>query len=785
VSISPETVGRLGWYQQRRLELADLMRAALHVARGRRDEMSESRVRQLLARLADDTFTLAVVGQFSRGKSTLMNAVLGGPYLPTGALPMTSVVTTVRYGSRARAWFRRRGGLLPIEVPVIEAPRMVAQSSAQRAELQVVSVDIELPVVVLRLGIRFVDTPGVGSAIGVNTATTRQFLPEADAVLFLTGFDSALTEAEVDFLAEVGRHGAEVFVIVNKRDLVSASAAAEVLEFARRTLPRVAPDRVFGVSALEALAAKPDGDDERLAASGLPDLEAALTEFLTTEKAGVFLRNLAGRTMATVARQSRDLRLATGRRPANLDEAFDAELGDVRDRLGVTASALERRIEAELPNRLEERSGAWQDDLRRSLAPLVARAAAVSVRPDSGKTLRGELGALLDRGGAGVVRDWSTRRAAEVNELLVQLATEEIGALLALGDAPELAGLRLMDALLVEDAPDRGWSLPDVPSMGIPAVAWTVPLDPSHRLRAATREGELRRRLPAAVDAAIAAADAAARDGFVRLAGMWVRDLSADVERRIDDSAARFRGNVSAVASPDDVATLEALSDHLSEFSAGLTAAEPTEAGYSVGQTVVVLNHPDDAGCPICGAMETVLADYLQREQLQLATREVEQNRLAGVGGFCALHTWQYSTLASPLGISAGYAKLAEATAAALEADGDGRLRTVDCPLCAALAESEADAVADIAAADTVPLLCLRHLGRVLDAGIAPERGHAIAQAAAAALRRASQDMRVYALKREALHSALITEEESDAYLAALRLLAGQPSLVQTWVDES
>jgi ABC-type hemin transport system ATPase subunit len=87
-------------YQQRRLELADMIRAVLPIAHAHGDEQREQQIRGLLTRLAADRFQLAVIGQFSRGKTTLMNALLGEAYLPTGALPITSVVTTVRYGTR-------------------------------------------------------------------------------------------------------------------------------------------------------------------------------------------------------------------------------------------------------------------------------------------------------------------------------------------------------------------------------------------------------------------------------------------------------------------------------------------------------------------------------------------------------------------------------------------------------------------------------------------------------------------------------------------------------------
>jgi hypothetical protein len=61
-------------FQDHRLELGDMIRAALHLARGTADDQAEKRARELLARLAADRFQLAVVGQFSRGKTTLMNA---------------------------------------------------------------------------------------------------------------------------------------------------------------------------------------------------------------------------------------------------------------------------------------------------------------------------------------------------------------------------------------------------------------------------------------------------------------------------------------------------------------------------------------------------------------------------------------------------------------------------------------------------------------------------------------------------------------------------------------
>jgi hypothetical protein len=108
----------LSAYQARRLELGDMLRTLLHLVRSHDDQQRERAVRALLTRLASGRFQLAVAGQFSRGKPTLMNALLRDAYLPMGALPMTSVVTTVRYGRRPRGLVRSAAAGLPVEVPV-------------------------------------------------------------------------------------------------------------------------------------------------------------------------------------------------------------------------------------------------------------------------------------------------------------------------------------------------------------------------------------------------------------------------------------------------------------------------------------------------------------------------------------------------------------------------------------------------------------------------------------------------------------------------------------------
>jgi predicted GTPase len=185
------------------LDLAAIVRSLLHTAERLRDDVSIAECRRALARLAEDRFNLAIVGQFSRGKSSLMNALLGSEKLPTGILPLTSVITTVTYGETEKVLLQREGWTFPQEIQLNQLAEYVTQGQNPGNEKRVVLAEVQLPNELLRLGVHFVDTPGVASAIAANTRTTRQFLPEADAAILVTSFESPMTEAEMEFLHEV------------------------------------------------------------------------------------------------------------------------------------------------------------------------------------------------------------------------------------------------------------------------------------------------------------------------------------------------------------------------------------------------------------------------------------------------------------------------------------------------------------------------------------------------------------------------------------------------------
>jgi GTP-binding protein EngB required for normal cell division len=292
---------RLRGCDRLKLDLASLIQSALRLINERTDPEIHRRCRELLASLAEDRFTLAVVGQFNRGKSSLMNALLGLDRLPVGVVPLTSVITKVSYGNPERVLIEFQRTSLKDEVPLEQLAEFVTETGNPGNRKRILAVDVQLPSEFLRRGLFFVDTPGIGSAMIENTVTTEQFLPQADAVIFVTSFESPLGREELEFLGKVREHVRKAFFVVNKLDLVAPEQRDQVLAFIRQRLEQetgLRAPRIFAVSALVGLEAKLSGSSSRLAESGLPAIEENVIQFLTTEKAREFLVRTCDRAVS-------------------------------------------------------------------------------------------------------------------------------------------------------------------------------------------------------------------------------------------------------------------------------------------------------------------------------------------------------------------------------------------------------------------------------------------------------------------------------------------------------
>jgi GTPase SAR1 family protein len=211
-----------------------------------------SEAADLAQRLSEGRFFTACVGQFKRGKSTLINALVGDSVLPTGVIPVTTVATVLRFGDYRHARIRIHG--VWTDIPVADLEQYVSEEHNPENAKGVEGVEVFLPSPLLRSGMSFVDTPGLGSVFAGNTAATEAFIPHIDAVIVVVGADPPLSGDELDLVETVAKNVRDIMVVLNKADRVTDVERSAARAFTNKVLEKRlgrAMDHIFEVSAAE------------------------------------------------------------------------------------------------------------------------------------------------------------------------------------------------------------------------------------------------------------------------------------------------------------------------------------------------------------------------------------------------------------------------------------------------------------------------------------------------------------------------------------------------------
>ncbi|MFA5553670.1 MAG: dynamin family protein [Phycisphaerae bacterium] len=249
---------------------------------------------ELKKRLLEGRFHLAVLGQFKRGKSTFLNALLGEDILPSSVIPLTAIPTFIRAGEpvSAKVFFDDERPIAEYAGAAGQVKQFISQYVAEgnnpANQLNVREVEVFHPSRILYSGVVMIDTPGIGSTYKHNTEATLNFLPQCDAALFLVSADPPITDVEIEFLKKVRKKVPRLFFILNKIDYLTVQEKEEILSFVRSTLIEkvgIEEDvRIFGVSARLGLQAREANDKDLWEKSGLISIESYLINFLANEK---------------------------------------------------------------------------------------------------------------------------------------------------------------------------------------------------------------------------------------------------------------------------------------------------------------------------------------------------------------------------------------------------------------------------------------------------------------------------------------------------------------------
>lgn len=214
-----------------------------------------STARSIAERISEGRFYVACIGQFKRGKSTLLNALIGHSVLPTAVVPVTAVPTIVRYGDHLSARVRLQNAEWT-DVPLSHVEEYVSEEKNPENAKGVAGVEIFVPSPLLETGMCLVDTPGLGSVFAGNTAATQAFIPHIDAAIVVIGTDPPLSADELQLVETVAQEVHDLVFVLNKADRASADERSAALDFARRVLEsrlKRAVPAIFEVSALDQL----------------------------------------------------------------------------------------------------------------------------------------------------------------------------------------------------------------------------------------------------------------------------------------------------------------------------------------------------------------------------------------------------------------------------------------------------------------------------------------------------------------------------------------------------
>lgn len=283
------------------------------------DGVGECPCDELREKLASNTFNLLVVGQFKRGKTSLINALLRAEVLPVGVVPLTSIATVLTAGDALGVKVYFADGRVS-EVPPEDLPEYVTEKGNPGNARDVSEVVVTYPSPYLKDGVRVIDTPGVGSVFRHNTDVAYRYLPKADAALFMLSVDQPASQAELDFLKDVRQYSEMIFFLLNKADYLSEGDLREALSFTREMLKEAMGTevRLFPLSAKLALEGK--GSREALERSNFPVFSEALNRFLMEDKGKALIRSVTNNLLRVVSQAKLELGLELKSLATPIDE---------------------------------------------------------------------------------------------------------------------------------------------------------------------------------------------------------------------------------------------------------------------------------------------------------------------------------------------------------------------------------------------------------------------------------------------------------------------------------
>lgn len=264
-----------------------LLQSVINLTKEYKLEEKEKKLSFFEERLRRGRTVVVVCGEFKRGKSSFINALIEEPELcPVDIDITTNMATQIQYSIKeyVRVHFRKETGKNPLIIAKSQIPRYVTEQDNKENKEEVQLVEIGIPKEKLNKNLMvIVDTPGVGSLNAKHSEVTAAYLSSADVLLFVCDATAPLTTAELDFIKRASKYCDNIYYILTKIDMVRGWKTVE--EENRRKIAQNLGKaeenvKIFPVSSLNKIDYIKTGDEESLEDSKFKALEDSIQKDL-------------------------------------------------------------------------------------------------------------------------------------------------------------------------------------------------------------------------------------------------------------------------------------------------------------------------------------------------------------------------------------------------------------------------------------------------------------------------------------------------------------------------
>jgi uncharacterized tellurite resistance protein B-like protein/GTPase Era involved in 16S rRNA processing len=358
-------------------------------------------ITEVYNKIKNQRFRIAVVGEFSQGKSTLLNALLGEEIQPVRAVPCSGTVTVLKYGKQKRVICKYKDGRseeIPFDQYKIKAAiskeAAIDHRSDELSQSEIEEIIFEHPELTLcKNGVEIVDSPGLNEH-PQRTAITQKILTDTDAAIFLTNATRLLPEKEKQLINDVRyklNNSSEqepvenLFILVNfmdnldnEEDIQDVKQRLESFIIKENLLSTKKTERVHYISAKSAFKSMQSGNNDEYLQS-FQDFTYSLERFLTLESGKVKIHQSVDQINRVIHKSFNGLsqfaetlegkiQISEGQKLEILEKIGEASGRDVRIRVLVSnvidevyelASKSWNEWREELVDRMAEKSGYW------------------------------------------------------------------------------------------------------------------------------------------------------------------------------------------------------------------------------------------------------------------------------------------------------------------------------------------------------------------------------------------------------------------------------------------